>query len=607
VAIFHSVQADEEYVRVFSLARRPPPDPSSAGALAREVTSHLRRVPAPFPIGEGSIYATQALALKELFERRGLLALLGVGKGKTLLGYLAFAVMKPKRPMLIVPSSMIVDTKAAWKRLEQDWHGPKLADLVLLSYEKVSSTGSGARTLPDGQVVYPDVITRHSPDMIVMDEVHRFGSTSAAGTRRVGRYLEANPSTIVLGMTGTFIRRSLKDGAHIADWCLHEHSPLPREWEELEAWSDATDARTSTGARRTSPGALLDQLTPAQLATYESCEFADDARGVICEMLGARMLETAGVIGSGDGPLAIPARLDALVPEHEDPAIEAEIEMLIRGGEGREPGSLPDGTVLPDAAALARPLNTMAYGFWLAQDPPPPAEYRDAASAWNKAVRHTIKYRPDLALDSEWMVRDAETLSAWRAARAAYSAATGLPEPPSVPRWFSDEAVREVRQWLTSGPGLVWVGYIALGQRLAQELGIPYFAGGKTDSKGRHVTTLKKGESAILSHASVGTGTDGLQFCHHRQLWMTAPHEQSLGRLHRPGQEAECVLNDVYLGGAQHVRRFWRSVALANNFAGRFAGVAQKLSYFENHVPQAVDRVGFRWSNTATGDENEDA
>lgn len=618
--IFQSVIDGPELKRVFSLPSRPIPNPDApeAVALARELTRIFKRVAVPYPFKspDQHLYPTQALALKELFDHRGLVSPIRAGMGKTLTGYLSFAVMRPKRPMLLIPASMRADTVAEWQRFERDWQGPKLVDVTIKSYEEVSMPSSGARVLPDGTEVYSDIITRHRPDMIVMDEAHRLGNVSATGTRRIGRYLADNPDTVVLAMSGTLIRRSLTDAAHILEWALGQNAPLPLEFTELQAWAEATDARAQKGAR-TAYGVLLNQLSPAEALSFASCDFPDDARGIVCGMLGRRILETPGVVGSADGPLSIPARLDGLAIARPDPTIEDEYRRLLDGEGERAAWSLPDGTLLPDARSLARPLTTLSYGFYLMQDPPPPPEYRVCSSAWASAVRETIRYRPALRLDSEWMVRDAvergvlpelaDVLAEWRTARLAYTTATGLREPPSVPTWISDEVIDEVRRWLAEGTGIVWCAYIALGERLAKELGVSYFGAGKTDAKGRHVLKLKHGEPAIMSIASVGTGTNTLQNKHHRNLWLSAPSEQSLARTHRPGQEAECVVNDIYLGSGQLLRRFWNAHATARNFAGAISGQAQRLEYFQCSVPRVIEEPGKRWGNGVDGDGGEDA
>lgn len=614
MAIFPRVNRDEELERIFSLPSRPNPDPNSPEArhLARELTQLLRKVPAPWPLKspEDTIFPVQALALKELWENRGLLALLRTGAGKSLLVKLAFAVMRPERPMLVVPAAMVKDTKLAWKNFDRDWHGPTLAQVTILSFEKIGTPSSGARVLPDGQVVYPAIIERHSPDMIICDEVHKLGSTSSASTKRVGRYMEANPSVVFMGATGTFLRSSIKQGCHVAEWALGDKSPLPTTWETAEAWADAVDAR-SGNAVRTSPGALLEQLTPGEAREYDNADSAEDARGVLAGMLGRRLFSTAGVIGSAGTSLGIPARLDAVLPEDEDPAIEAQYEQLVTTYQ------TPDGQEIPDALALSRPLTTLGLGFILLQDPLPPEDYRQAASSWFKAVRNVIKYQAHLNLDTEALVRDAVqrgglaelqgTLGAWLSAQAAYRAATGLREPASKPTWYSDETIRLCEQWLKDGTGLIWVAYRALGHRISKELGISYFGQGKVDSNGRHVTELKPGEPAVLSISSCGTGLDGLQVLHHRALWTCSPTTQSLGRLHRPLQEADCVYNDVLLSSAQSVRRYWRTVRTSLNFEAALSGSPSKFATFESSMPESVERPGYRWSNSTGFDDDGDA
>lgn len=618
--IFQYVAADSEFERCFALPRRPIPDPTSAEALelAREITKALRRVAVPYPFRSASdcLFPTQALALKEIWENKGAVLPIRVGSGKSLLCYLAIAVMKPKRPMLLVPAAMVLDTEIEWRQFERDWRGPKFEDVVVLSYEKVSNPSSAEKALPDGTVIHGDILERHRPDFIVMDECDRASDVSATGTIRIGRYIETH-QPIVVAMSGTLIRKSLKDASHIFEWALgEENCPLPHvaQFKALQAWSDALDAKGGKGGKRTEPGALLTKLTAEERQAYDSADSADDARGIVCGMVGVHLLETRGVLGSQDGPLALPGRIDPCYVQDEDDAIEEQYRLLLDGDEDndRPKWTMPDGFVLPDSRALAAPLVTLGMGFFLQQEPRPPEPYRLCRSAYNSAVREIVEKRPDLRLDSEFVVRKAiregrlpdmaGLLEEWEEEQRLYLTNTGFSQPPSVPLWVSDEAVDEVGRWLAQGPGLIWVSYVALGLKLSQMLRLPYFSSAKLDATGRHVTKLRKGEPAILSIASCGRGLNGLQHLHHRQLWMGACSEQPLARLHRVGQQAPVVYNDVYLGSSAALARYQRQKMTAGTFAGPISRQAQKLQYLQDNMPEVMTGEGKRWARVAAKD-----
>lgn len=611
--IFSHVAADSEFERCFAIPRRPIPEPTSAEALhlAKELTTMLKRVAVPYPFRspEDCLYATQALALKEIWENRGAVLPIRVGSGKSLLCYLAIAVMKPKWPMLLVPAAMVIDTEMEWRRFEKDWRGPKFDDVVVLSYERVSNPSSAEKALPDGTIIYPDIMERHRPDLLVFDECDRAGDVSATGTIRIGRYIEQH-SPIVVAMSGTLIRRSLKDASHIFQWALgDDNCPLPKveQFKALQAWSDALDAKGGKGGKRTEPGALLTKLTPVERTAYDSADSADDARGVVCAMVGTHILETRGVLGSQDGPLTLPGRIDPVYVEDEDDVIEEQYRLLLDGDEDndRPKWTLPDGYLLSDARALAAPLVTLGLGMFLLQEPRPPEEYRLCRSAYNSAVREVVEKRPDLRLDSEFVVRKAiregrlpdmaSLLEEWEGAQRDYRETTGLAQPPSVPLWVSDELVRSTSKWLDQGPGIIWVSYVAAGAKLSKELKLPWFGAGKVDATGRHVTKLRKGEPAILSMASCGRGLNGLQFLHHRQLWLGACSEQPLARLHRIGQMAPMVYNDVYIGSAAALARYQRQKMTAVNFAGAISRQTQKLQYLQDFMPERLSLEGKRW------------
>lgn len=605
---FPAVERGPDFERIVQLPRRPVPDPRSAYAreLAEWMTRRLRSVPNPYPLPPGgNMFPTQALAIKELIETGRLMAPIRVGGGKMLLGYLLALVAGATRPLYLLPKSMEHETRTEVLRYSADWGRGRLpaSRVSFVSYEKLSNPSSAEKVVvANGKatVLKLGLLQRLRPDFIYADEGHRLGNAGAIGAKRISAYLAecraAGTKCTFVPASGSFFRESLNQAAHIAWWALGDGSPFPHEsWEEKMAWAGALDEKQGWQAR-TEFGALLELLTPHELAAFDAEHDPDDRRAIVCSSIGQRFLETPGVIGSQDGPLGIPLTLEPEYPAAVDPAIEDAIIDLLDGnpGAGRPKWSLPDGSLVIDGLALSRHRYTFNLGFYQVQDPPPPQDYRDASLAWAKAARDRLK-RNRLRIDSEANLKAAireghfkdlaETLDRWDAAQAAYTAATGHREPPSKAVWFSDEVVEEVRRWLArEGTGIVWVGYIPLGFRLAERLGLPYFGAGKCDATGRHVSAMKRGEAAICSVHSCGTGTN-LQHFHSKGLWLCSPSEQPLGRCHRPGQTAERVENWVYLPGLVQLERYWSKRDYAAKFADPMTKQAQKLVYAAGSMP----------------------
>jgi hypothetical protein len=330
----------------------------------------------------------------------------------------------------------------------------------------------------------------------------------------------------------------------------------------------------------------------------------DGGRRVVRRAVARRLLETPGVIGTQDAPLDIELNVRATYPTHPDRRVEAAYEEL------RKSWCLPDGTECMDGMEVARHLNTIGLGLWMKWDPAPPAEWREARSAYAKFCRKTLKHNR-MNLDSEARVADAirkglvqddGLLDAWEHARDAERKRTKLREPPSVPVWVSDEAITSAALWLQQGEGVIWVDLIGLGERLARDLDIPYYGAEGKDARGRHIKR-HPGGPAVASIAANGTGRN-LQKFWHRNLWMCVPGEQSVARTHRAGQESEFVDNDIYLGCAEHLKRFERAAETKAEFAQDMLLSPQRLVYANTDMPtlrELAMRGGSRWYSKEEG------
>ena len=91
------------------------------------------------------------------------------------------------------------------------------------------------------------------PSLVILDEAHRVSRDSVV-YRILQRLKERHNPTIVC-MTGTLMRRSLRDYAHLFALALDENSPLPRDPGEIDLWADALDENVPYD-RRARPDAI---------------------------------------------------------------------------------------------------------------------------------------------------------------------------------------------------------------------------------------------------------------------------------------------------------------------------------------------------------------
>lgn len=518
------VQRNSEFLRISRLPRRrwPPVPPE----LVTRLSEHLQT-----PHGDMVLRPWQAAALCEFHDNGGLFAQAGIGMGKTLLSYLAAAVIEAKRPLLLVPAKLREKTLREFRELRLSWKG---VPIRVESYEMLSTTNK--------KTGRPSVdLDHYKPDCILLDEVHRCRDVRSKRTKKLNRYIrearKAGLSVRVMAMSGTIAKRSLRDFAHILEWCLPTTSPLPHDWLDLTTWSDAVDERVVMGDP-VDPGVLLQLCTPEE----KRLPPLDAARRAV----GRRIFETPGAMATErtDGVAA-----SLIIECHEvvaDIAMENAFEVMKRTW------TAPSGEAIADPIAMYRHLRECACGFVYKWRHPAPLEWLYARSDWAIGVRETIATNRR-GLDSEFEVAlevSRNPHHPLREAREAWQKVKKTFEPETVPVWLSDAPLEWAAKWAASDPGLVWVEHVAVGERLAKLTGLPYYGAGGRDAKGRYIED-HPGGSAIASIASNAEGRN-LQKLWSRALFMSFPPtgyvaEQAIGRLHRPGQEADEVVCDIMI------------------------------------------------------------
>lgn len=252
-------------------------------SINEEVTKQLKT-----PEGTQSLRPHQSLALYELYTCNGLVGAIRVGGGKTLISLLTPSVLDSRRAVLLLPAALIGKTERDKAFYAKHWQVCK--HLRLMSYEMLGRTQSA------------QWLENFAPDLIIADECHRLKNPRAAVTKRVARYMQAHPSTRFIGLSGTIVRKSIKDYVHIANWALKNGSPLPQTKGDIDSWADALDAKTNP----------LDRGNPELLAKLGGLEGYQD-----------RLIKTPGIIitrgnDSCDAALNISALRYEIAPQTQE-------------------------------------------------------------------------------------------------------------------------------------------------------------------------------------------------------------------------------------------------------------------------------------------------
>ncbi len=523
-----------EFQRIEALPRRSAPTISAAN-----LTMFLKT-----PQGTQTLKQNQAEVLSDLYDFDGAFGMQGVGAGKTLISLLAPVLMRAVRPVLLVPAAL------KYKTEQQDipfyrQHWQMHPDLRVLSNQTLQTLAN------------KDLLFRYMPDLIVLDEAHEYRNLKAARTKRLQDYLRKYPATKVLILSGTLTKRSIRDYWHLLKFALPRHCPLPLHWQELMEWSEALDQDMPDNRRR-APGALMRFCAPGEN---------------VRQGFRRRLVETPGVVATVE--TSCDASLNII--QRTTPPVPAKIVQAFDSL--RRTATTPSGDELTDQQNVWRRCKELAFGFyyrWVWPNGRPDVQWLVARRNWRKFVRRTLEHNRR-GLDSDKAVHDAvvagvisplmeipfgenETMvetdvyAPWVAVRDRWH-----PIPPRETIWVSDFLIVDAARWLAEHKGLVWVEHDAVGRKLSEVAGVPYF--GASDNR----IVNHQGPCIASVHAH-GKGQNLQRYPH--MLCLSVPSggdvwEQKLGRAHRQGQEADEVTFEVYL----HCQELWSAFAKARGDA----------------------------------------
>jgi len=536
-----SVSYSGDFRRIESLPRRQWEGDERLPQIVELLTSELRR-----HAGQMSLWTVQAVALRDIALQKGAFLPIGVGQGKALISLLAPVVLEAKRPVLFVPAQLREQTNHyVLPRMAVHW---KLnPDLRVIGYSELS-LAKNARMLEELQ-----------PDLIICDEAHHCKHMKAGRTRRLLRYFREHPETMCVAMSGTVSNRSIRDFAHIIRWCLKGNAPVPEKWTELSDWADALDEKVPD-EQRVGPGALRRFCLPGENAR---------------QGFRRRLTETPGVVATRENLLGTSLRV---VP-FEGLVMPRNVERLAQ--QMRTTWATPNGDIITEAVELWRHMRELSLGFYYRWDPVPPREWLEARAEWKKCVRETLTHN-QRHLDTElqvWNECEREELlsadhpwHAWKAIKDTFKLHT-------VAEWVDDFAVQACCRWLEARtedePGICWVEQQAFGAAVAAASGKPYFEAGDNGILECEAPAI------IASQQSHSEGKNLQRYC---RALVTSPMasgkswEQTLGRLHREGQQADEVVFEVFLHAPELLASFGQALSDARYLEDTF-GNRQKLCY----------------------------
>lgn len=569
--IHRVVRRTEDFRRIEVIPRR-----QSFLDLAPMMTEWLKT-----PTGTMQLRREQAWALSEIAEQGGLFGPLGVGMGKTILALLAPTVLEAQRPLLIVPAATR-DEKTLHKdlpELAQHWRlHPRFIQAMfdeearkqcILSYEELSREGQA------------DAFRRIVPDVVILDECHRAKNKKSAVWRRIERWFDEHPETKMIAVSGTITTKSLRDYAHISKLCLKDASPLPHRWSDLEDWADALDEGVDDDAR------------PDAGALMVFCQPGETAR----QGFRRRLLETQGVVAT-ESPSA---QASIIIQEHKVTPPKEVVDAFLRL---RSQWVTPGGDIIMTALELAAHLMELACGFyyrWKWPNNVVDQEWLDARKAWRRYVRETIKRSGTSAVNGQFFDTEQQVATACLSGRLiqpndeynTWRNIRGRSRPETEPVWISDYMVGVAVEWMkkphaAGEAGLVWTEHKALLEKLrphVEALGFKAYGAGQNE-------VINETKSCVVSIDAHGEGKN-LQKHHSRNLYLCAPTnakawEQSIGRTHRQGQQADEVSVEIVLPCIEFWAAFERSRRQAR-YIEATTGQVQRLNIADIVIPSEIE------------------
>ena len=549
-----------------------------------------------FDAGE-RLRSVQASAVKGYQEQGGGLFPIAVGHGKTGISLMvansAFT-QGVQRVLLIIPPAQVA---GLMKRHIPEWRGrvPMDVPFHFLSgrppAQRAAMVNSG---MPGCYVMSYSLVSAKDgldnlftiqPDLIIADEVHLLKNKQSARTKRVMEFLkECKPQFV--GMSGTITSKSIKDYHHLMLAALGQGAPVPFLARTMHHVDDAINCSAEDRTRANDYGIRL--MKPFLNWAKEHFPDEEFERGETESYRRAfrhRMHLTPGIVATGDAEFGVSLGITNLPIADEVLAKEEgfdRIQHLL--AEIDDPMVTPNGDDIDHGFHKYKWKRELCNGFYHLLSWPSAEEYaerktipvEDAQDILDRALTH-LELRQDyhcvlrqffkdapkhldtpMLVGSEMSRNGSETVGddlydAWLAMKEA-----DFDDRPDrdkemirVSPFKVNAAVRWAEQFKT---GIIWVWHPEFGEWVVEALqaaGVDAVWCPAGDDMIEDLGDPLRGGAGdcivVASIAGHGTGRNLQAF--ERCLMLEFPREpiqaeQTIGRIHRPGQDADHV--DVY-------------------------------------------------------------
>ena len=507
----------------------------------------------------------QEAALTAIKECRGGFFPIGVGHGKSFIACLAASVLECDFAIIFAPASTVRQLQEQYDDLRAHF---RLVPARIMSYATLSQ--------PKGTTLLTELVETYSADKVVLvcDEAHRLKRLESARTKRIIRFMRANPKVSFVALSGTMTSKSLRDFSHLAELCLRDNSPVPRDRYHLNCWSECIDVDGRPGQTEWRQLGPLAKWAGMDLSTVRG----QRRKEMVRKAFQKRMRSAPGVVASKEGSIGCSLNIQRV----RDLVVPDDVTQMMRAVS--DAGIDPAGDIIPDDVTAWRTLRHLAAGFyykWDWEDGEEDLDWLRARRDWNRFVRHELMDNSEEGYDSPFLVaakinRELEAGQnraihrAWR----NWQREKIKPAPPTIAVWVDCYLINYSLDWLSKQktPAILWYESSAVGEAL-RERGLTVYGAGQEPPREAH--------PCAMSIKACGIGKNLQSWS--QQLVIEPPTggliwEQLLGRTHRQGQQADEVSCSIL----QHVEPYTRaleSAVIQAHYIFDSSGNAQKLLF----------------------------